>query len=68
MDWENHLEKKSDPKHRKNSKNQSEIAACHSNTRADYAKNILLCQTKIERKSVCHRTFDWFNMFKTLVM
>ena len=28
MDWEKHLEKKSDPKNRKNSKNQSEIAAC----------------------------------------
>ena len=27
MDWENHLEKKSDPKNR-NSKNLSEIAAC----------------------------------------
>ena len=27
MDWKNHL-KKSDPKNRKNSKNQSEIAAC----------------------------------------
>ena len=33
MDWENHLEKKSDPKHRKkNSKNQSEIAACEQKT------------------------------------
>ena len=28
MDWKNHLEKKSNPKNRKNSKNQSEIAAC----------------------------------------
>ena len=28
MDWENHLEKKSDKKSKKNSKNQSEIAAC----------------------------------------
>ena len=28
MDWENHIEKKSDPKKRKNSKNQSENAAC----------------------------------------
>ena len=28
MDWENHSEKKSDPKNRKNSKNQSEIATC----------------------------------------
>ena len=28
MDWENHLEKKTDPKNRKNCKNRSEIAAC----------------------------------------
>ena len=32
MDWNNHLEKKSDPKIRKNSKNQSEIAACEQKT------------------------------------
>ena len=32
MDWENHLEKKSDPKNGKNSKNQSEIAACEQKT------------------------------------
>ena len=32
MDWENHLEKKSDPKNRENSKNQSEIAACEQKT------------------------------------
>ena len=32
MDWENHLEKKSAPKNRKNSKNQSEIAACEQKT------------------------------------
>ena len=31
MDWENHL-KKSDPKNRKNSKNQSETAACEQKT------------------------------------
>ena len=31
MDWENHLQK-SDPKNRKNSKNQSEIAACEQKT------------------------------------
>ena len=34
MDSENHLEKKSDPKNRKNSKNQSEIAACEQKTLA----------------------------------
>ena len=32
MDWENHLEKKSDLKNRKNSENQSEIAACEQKT------------------------------------
>ena len=32
MDWESYLEKKSDPKNRKNSKNQSEIAACAQKT------------------------------------
>ena len=31
-DRENHLEKKSDPKNRKNSKNQREIAACEQKT------------------------------------
>ena len=37
MDWENHLEKKSDPKNRKNSKNQSEIAACEQKTTTEKA-------------------------------
>ena len=32
MDWENYLEKKSDPKNRKNSKNRSKIAACEQKT------------------------------------
>ena len=32
MDWKNHLEEKSDPKIQKNSKNQSEIAACEQKT------------------------------------
>ena len=32
MDWEDNLEKKSDPKNGKNSKNQSEIAACEQKT------------------------------------
>ena len=35
MDWENHLEKKPDPKNRKNSKNQSEIAACEQKTNSE---------------------------------
>ena len=38
MVWKNHLEKKSDPKNRKNSKNQSEIAACEQKTTTDKAK------------------------------
>ena len=37
MDWENHLEKKSDPKNRKNNKNQSEIAACEQKTTSEKA-------------------------------
>ena len=37
MDWKNHLEKKSDPKNRKNSKNQSEIAACEQKTTSEKA-------------------------------
>ena len=36
MDWKNHLEK-NDPKNRKNSKNQSEIAACEQKTTTDKA-------------------------------
>ena len=35
-DWENYLEKKSDPKNRKNSKNQSEIAACEQKTTTEF--------------------------------
>ena len=44
MDSENHLEKKSDPKNRKNSKNQSEIAACEQKTtseKANFCLNIV---------------------------
>ena len=37
MDWENHLGKKSDQKNRKNSKNQSEIAACEQKTTSEKA-------------------------------
>ena len=37
MDWKNHLEKKSYPKNRKNSKNQSEIAACEQKITTDKA-------------------------------
>ena len=41
MDCENHLEKKSDPKNRKNYKNQNEIAACEQKTTSEKA-NICL--------------------------
>ena len=37
MGWENHLEKKSDPKYRKNSRNQSEIAACEQKITSEKA-------------------------------
>ena len=37
MDWEKHLEKKSDPKSQKNCKNQSEIAACELKTTCEKA-------------------------------
>ena len=37
MDWENHLEKKTNPKIWKNSKNQSEIAACEQKTTSEKA-------------------------------
>ena len=37
MNRENHLEKKSDPKNRKNCKNQSEIAACEQKTTIEKA-------------------------------
>ena len=37
MDWENFLEKKSDPKIKKTSLNQSEIAACERKTTSEKA-------------------------------
>ena len=37
MEWEIHLENKSDPKNRKNSKHQSEIAACEQKTTRENA-------------------------------
>ena len=37
MDWENHLEKKSDQKTGKTVKNQSEIAACEQKTTSEKA-------------------------------
>ena len=56
MDWENPLEKKSDKKNEKNSKNQSEIAACEQ--KKPVARKQTFVQTlfshptlKLERKS-----------------
>ena len=64
MDWENHLEKKSDPKNRKNSKNQSEIAACEQKTTT---KNRIFVQTplshstlKLERKKFTPQNHSLF--------
>ena len=37
MEWENHIEKKSHPKNRKNSENQSEIAAFERKTTSEKA-------------------------------
>ena len=55
MDWEYHLEKKSDPKNRKkNSKNQSEIAACEQKITSEKvnfcSKTVFLLYFKIRAK------------------
>ena len=56
MNRENHLEKKSDPKYRKNSKNQSEIAACEQKTtseKADFCpKTVFSLYFKIRAKKI----------------
>ena len=56
MDWENHLEKKSNPKNRKNSKNQSEIAACEqkiTTEKPNFCSNtILALYFKIRAKKI----------------
>ena len=42
MNWENHLEKKSDPKNQKNSENRREIAACEqkiTNEKSNFCSN-----------------------------
>ena len=50
MDWENHLEKKIDPKNRKNSKNQSEIAAWEQKNH--YRETEFLFNFKIRAKKI----------------
>ena len=56
MDWENHLEKKSDPKNRKKSENQSEIAACEQKITTEKpnfcSKAILALYFKIRAKKI----------------
>ena len=57
MHWENHLEKKSDPKNRKNCKNQSEIAACEQKTiseKANFCSNtVFSLYFKFRAKTFC---------------
>ena len=50
MDWKNHLEKKSNPKNRKNSKNQSEIAACEQ--KKPLARNRIFVQTPFSHSTL----------------
>ena len=65
MDRENHLEKKSDPKNRKNSKNQSEIAACEQ--KKPLARKRIFVQTpfshstlNLEQKISRHKTTRFY--------
>ena len=55
MDWENYLEIKSDPKNRKNSENQSEIAACEQKTTTEKrnfcSNSVFLLYFKIRAKN-----------------
>ena len=59
MDWKNHLEKKSGPKNRKNSKNQSEIAACEQKTTSEKAnfcsKTVFSLYFKFRTKKISRR-------------
>ena len=67
MDWENHLEKKSDPKIWKNSKNQSEIAACEQKTiseKANFCSNTVFSfYLKIRAKISRRETTRFFAPF-----
>ena len=67
MDWENYLEKKSDPKNRKNSKNQSEIAACEQKTTTEKPKfcsnTVLSLYFKIRAKKSRRKTTRFFAPF-----
>ena len=64
MDWENHLEKNPIQKNEKNSKNQSEIAACEQKP---LPRNRIFVQTplshstlKLERKKFTPRNHSLF--------
>ena len=53
MDWESHLEKSRPKKLKKNSKNQSEIAACEQKTtteKPNFCSNIVFSLLKISAK------------------
>ena len=57
MDWDNHFEKKIDPKNQKrNSKSQSEIAACKQKTTSEKANfcsnNVFSLYFKIRAKKI----------------
>ena len=63
MDWENQLEEK-DPKNRKNSKNQSEIAACEQKTtteKPNFCSNtVFSLYFKLERKKFTPQNHSLF--------
>ena len=68
MDWENHLEKISDPKNRKkNSKNQSEIAACEQKTTTEKpnfcSDTVFSLYFKIREKNSRRKTTRFFAPF-----
>ena len=64
MDWENYLEKKPIPKNRKNSKNQSEIAACEQKTtteKPNFVQTPFSHSTlKLEQKNSRRKTTRFF--------
>ena len=57
MDWENHLEKNPIQKIEKNSKNQSEIAACEQKTTTEKP---FLTTLKLERKKFTPQNHSLF--------
>ena len=49
MDYKSHLEKKCDPKNRKNGNNQSEIAACEQKTTSEKANFSLYFKIRADK-------------------